>query len=99
MSAGLPPIADIARCGPAGQKSAKTGCEQSQQWMQLFDHLLGADKQGWWNFEAKRLGGLEIYGQLELDRLFYRKLARSRAAQNLGDVTGRAPILSGKLGP
>jgi hypothetical protein len=58
----------------------------------LFDHLVGADKQGWWDFEAKRLGGLEIYGQLELDRLFYRKLARSRATQNLGNVTGGAPI-------
>jgi hypothetical protein len=36
-----------------------------------------------------RLGGLNIYGQLELDWLFDREIARFRAAQNFGPVAGR----------
>ena len=45
----------------------------------LFDHLVGAAEQHWRNIEAKRLGGLEVDHQLELDWALDGKLARFRA--------------------
>jgi hypothetical protein len=46
-------------------RRAKTGCEQSQQTISLFDHLVGAGEQRWRQSEAKRLGGLEVHHQLD----------------------------------
>jgi hypothetical protein len=40
-------------------RSAKTGCEQSQQNLRLFDHLVGAGEQRCGNFDAERLGRLQ----------------------------------------
>ena len=40
-----------------------------QQAALLFDHLVGAGEQREWHGEAERLGGLEVYHQLELARL------------------------------
>jgi hypothetical protein len=39
-----------------------------------------------WNGGAKRLGGLEVDGEVELDRLLNRKVARLRSPQDLGDT-------------
>jgi hypothetical protein len=40
-----------------------------QQAAPLFDHLVGAGADCWWNFEPKCLCGLEIDDEIELRRL------------------------------
>ena len=56
------PKADILRCGK------KTS---------LFDHLVGASEERRRHGEAERLGGPEIYHQLEFGRLFDWKIAQA----------------------
>src|SRR5712691_11712125 len=47
-----------------------------------FDHLVGERKQCRWDFEAQRLGSLEIDDEFELDRLQHRKARRLLAHEN-----------------
>src|ERR1700730_4108123 len=56
-----------------------------------FDRLGGAVEQRRWDRQSERLGGLEIDHQLELGRLFDRKVARPGAFENPIDVVGHAP--------
>jgi hypothetical protein len=51
-----------------------------------FDHLVGNREQLVWNLEAKRLGGLEIDGQLELRRLLNGKIGRLGSLQDAIDI-------------
>ncbi len=39
---------------------ATSGCEQSQQTNSLFDHLIGAGEQDWWNDQLKDLCSFEV---------------------------------------
>jgi hypothetical protein len=59
----------------------------------LFDHLVGEREQVVGDSEPKRLGGLEVDHQLELDRNLNGKLARLRAAQDAVCIDGGAPII------
>ena len=45
----------------------------------LFDHLVGAKQDRWAYRKAKRHGGLEVHGHLELGRKLPREIARLRA--------------------
>src|SRR5262245_36925521 len=86
MSA-VPPIASelmLTRC-------AISGCEQSQQRVKLFDHLVGAGEKGRRDSEAESLRGRKVYDEVELGRLLDRDFAWLRPAQNLIDVVGSAP--------
>src|SRR5262249_30626524 len=65
------------------------GCEQSQQRSPLFDHFVGASKQGWRYFEAERPRGLEIDHQLVRGRHLYRQLCWPVALEDAVDVGGR----------
>ena len=49
-----------------GPRSAKTGCEQSQQTAQLFDYLVGERQQAIRHREPERLGSLKVEHQVEL---------------------------------
>jgi hypothetical protein len=51
--------------------SARTGREQSQQKLRLFDHLVGEREQPVRNLEAERLGGPEVDDKVKLGRLHH----------------------------
>src|ERR1700687_4822496 len=65
----------------------------------LFDHLVGAGKQRWWNGEAERSCGLEVNHQLEPCRLLHRQLTRFAAVQNLRDLLGERGSHLAEAGP
>jgi hypothetical protein len=57
----------------------------------LLDHLVGAHQEGLGNGQAERLGGFHVDDQLDLGRLFDRKVRRFGAPENFVDVvTGAA---------
>jgi hypothetical protein len=54
---------------------------------------VGAGKQCPWHIKAERLGGLQVYRQLELGWRLHRKLVRPCALEDTIDVFRSAPIL------
>src|SRR6476659_3916110 len=56
-----------------------------QQTTALFDHLVGALQKRRRHFDAKRLCGLQIDHQFELDGLLDRQVGRVRTLENLVD--------------
>ena len=48
----------------------------------LFDHLVGAGEERFGDCQAERLGGLKVYVQSDLCRLFDRKLRRPCALED-----------------
>src|SRR6516162_2148018 len=56
----------------------------------LFNHLVGAQHDRWGYGKAKRLGGLEVHGHLELGRKLHREIARLLAAQDAINIGGGA---------
>src|SRR6516164_6691447 len=64
-----------------------------------FDHLVGAGEHRGRNFKPERLGGLEVDAQLVLGRRFHRQIGRLLALKNAINITSRAPILIGGIGP
>src|SRR5262249_9637143 len=59
---------------------------------ELFDHLVGARQQHRRNFEAERLGGLEIDHQLEFRGLIDREVLGLGTFENLRHVVGAAAV-------
>jgi hypothetical protein len=59
----------------------------------LFDHLVGAGEQRGRHFEAERLGGLDIYYQVEFRRLLDRQVWRAPGSKDRRRV-GNTPRLS-----
>src|SRR6516165_52211 len=82
-----PKATEVLRCREASL-CARSGCEQSQQSTPLFDHLVGEGEQPVWNFDAKRLRGLDVDHQLKLGRQHYRQITRFLAFEDAGCVYG-----------
>src|SRR5450759_2436216 len=68
-----------------------------QQNVSLFNHLVGTQLERQWHVEAKRLGGLEIDHQLELDRGLDGKLARLRTLEDAIGIDRSAPKIIGHV--
>jgi hypothetical protein len=59
----------------------------------LFDQLVGAQEEGFWNLKPDRLRGGQIDNQLKLGRLHDREVAWLRPTQDFVNVLGRAAKL------
>ena len=66
------------------------------QTTELFDHLVGAREHGRRHGEVERLGGDQIYNEVEFGRLLDRKIGGLRPPQNLVDQVAGAPLKSMK---
>src|SRR5581483_132989 len=64
----------------------------------LFDHLICAHKQRWWNVETKFLRSFYVDQQLELGRPFYRKVSRFGSLEYLVHVVACAAEQVGCIG-
>src|SRR5262245_58565297 len=85
MSASHPKATESLRSSET-TLSAITGCEQMQQLMRLFDHLVGEGEQPVWNGKSQRLGRLEVDHPLEPRQLLDRQVVRLFAFENLAAV-------------
>src|SRR5260370_21610674 len=58
----------------------------------LFDHLIGRREEGRRHGAAKCLGGPEIYDELQVSRLFNRKIRMFLSFSNLTDPSAHLPV-------
>jgi len=63
-------------------------CQKRTLERRLFDHLVGAGENCWWNIQTKRLRCFEINDQIEFYGLLDRELCRVCALENLIDIRG-----------
>src|SRR6266487_3460941 len=57
----------------------------------LLDHLVGAGKQSWRDFEAERSGGLMVEDQFEFRGLHHRQIGGLGALEDTADIRSCLP--------
>jgi len=93
MSASLrkrPNCSDAAKCREGPLPDSCTATKRRARLLGLFDHLVGAHQERFRDFQAERLGGLQVDHQFELGRRLDRQVGRLLAAQNAVDIGRRA---------
>src|SRR6267142_4154011 len=64
-----------------------------QQISFLFYHLVGATEQREWDVDAERLGGLEVYEELNFRRLHDRQVGRLHASENFPGISTEQTVI------
>src|SRR6516165_5255303 len=82
MSA-LPPKGDI------GTQSRNVRFAPKADIGSLFDHLVGASEQRWWDRQPERLGGFKVDDEIELGSPLHWQILRLLAFENATDVSAR----------
>jgi hypothetical protein len=72
MWSAFTPIATKTVRGSETSRCANRVLTRRSKKARLFDHLVGHREHRWWNFEAERIGRLQINNELELGRLLDR---------------------------
>ena len=66
-------------------------CHRADIVRDLFDHLVGAREQLWWQGEAQCLGRFEVDREVKLVRLYHRQIAGLGAFENAAGVDADLP--------
>jgi hypothetical protein len=74
-------------------ESGRQPDSRPQQAAPLFDHLVGAAEQRYWESQTKRLGSLEIDNQLDLRGLFNWQVGRFVALENPTGIEASLTVL------
>jgi hypothetical protein len=75
----------MLRTSATKSRRARSSSRASRQlrWrLHLFDHLIGQQKEGFWNLESERLGGPEVDDQLEFGWLQHWQVGWLLAPEN-----------------